>query len=487
MKNLVLVAVAFLIVLSVPAVADTQLRTVSEAGITVSYPPKMEAQAKRILGMAKGSIAPSVDIHRQLVSMLSDADSVAIDITSLLGCDELKEKTKLRLLTYRDKSQALVQVFSSIRLVEAAEGISKGGVDAGVLQVRYSSDKDDFTMSLVLPIDSQERLDRSYFPVFVNADGAVRGENKIAQFAIAQLGTSKAIIVAPVHEAANFLITQDLKLYHPFTRWFSEGVSGWTARKVVTKRWPDLKSLADEMFSVSPGSKKRETDVNLLAWPQVAYQSKQRLKSDPALDAALTQFSVQLMSDVLGGNRGGELARILMDIKFKGNPDTEAISQVISKVTGVDFKSRLSKYVPDKVRTADTKRLFAQAEKLAQEKNWTEAAKRLQTLLESAPEDVNARLNLAWMLRQKSQWAESEMQVFTASALLRQKEYSFHLIVPSLEGNYVLARLAILVGNLETAQQLLEPVLKANPNHRDAKRAMQEILQIEKAVKGAGA
>lgn len=486
MKTFVPIVLGVLVVAWPCLAQDAELKTMSEAGITVSYPPKMESQAKKVLAVAKTSIAPSVEIHRQLITLLADADELASDITSLMGCEELKEKTRIRLLAYKDKSDALAQVFANIRLVETAEGVSKGGVDAGVLQVRYVSDADDFRMALVLPVDSPDRLKRSYFPVFVNADGSIRAEKKIADFAVGQLGTNKAILIAPVHEAAGYLITEEMKLYHPFTRWFNEGVSGWVTRRVMTKRQPELKSLLDEVFSVSAGSKKLAAEVNLPAWPQPPYQNRREPDFKPTLEAAQTQYAVELISAVLGGNRGGELAKIMIEVKYKGHPDTDAICEAVKKVTGVDIKPKLAKYVRESIRRSDPKRLVSQAEKLTLEKKWKDAAAKLRQALEANPADVNARLNLAWVEREFGERADSELQVFTAAALLRQKEYSIHLFAGSIEGNYVLGRLAILVGNLESARKFLEPVLELNPNHKDAKRALEEINKLERATGASG-
>lgn len=481
-------ALAFALITCSPAAAqDAELKSVSDAGITVWHPTGMEAQAQRILAAAKTSIAPSLQIHQQMLDLLSDTNVLAQDITTLLGCEELKEKVRLRLLTFKDKSRALVQIFSNIRLVETADGVSKGGVDAGVLQVRYVQDRDEFVMSMSLPVESEDQLKRSYFPVFVNADGSVRAEKRVAEFAVAQLGSNKAMIVAPVHESVNSVLTRELKLYHPFTRWFVEGVGGWATRKVVTKRKPELKALVDEMFNVSPGSRKRQSEVNLPAWPMPAYQVRQGKEFDPGLEAAQTQYAVELVSGILGGNRGGELAKIILAIKYKGNPDTAAICEAIKNVTGIDAAGKLAATIPPAIQKTDPKKLIAQAQKLALEKKWAQAAGNLRNALAKTPEDINTRLNLAWLLREIGERADSERQIFIAASLIRQNDYSIHLFAPSIEGNYVLGKLAILLGNLPTARELMEPVVKAVPDHEDARQALERIKELEQqARKAAG-
>lgn len=101
-----------------------------------------------------------------------------------------------------------------------------------------------------------------------------------------------------------------------------------------------------------------------------------------------------------------------------------------------------------------------------------------------SPDDANARLNLAWIEREFGERKDSELQVFLVAGLLKQQNYSFHLFVYSIEGNYISARLAILMGNLDTAKKFLEPVLAYRPDHADAKRAMDEISKLEEVAKG---
>ncbi|MGC8863699.1 MAG: tetratricopeptide repeat protein [Armatimonadota bacterium] len=464
------------------------MKQLSADGITVSYPPANEAQAKRILEIATKSIRPATDIHRQIIALLNNPSELAEEIADLLGAEEAQEAARARLLAYKQKSEALVACFSNFRLVSTADAVSTGGVDAGVLQVRYAHDIDEFSLGLELERVDADRIKRSYFPVFVNADGSIRSEKKLADTAITLLGSARSMIAAPIHETVTWIISEKLNIYHPFTRWFLEGVSGWVTTRVLTRADPKLAGLASELFSPGPTAKKLRDKVNLLAWPQTAFTNRSEAYIDPALEVAQTQYSVEAISELLGGNRDKRLAKIIGELKHGPDADTDAICAVIKKVTGVDFKKTLMNYVPQDIRdgiaSGEAKRLIAQAERLAQEKKWRDAITRLRRALQMTPADVNARLNLAWLERENSERLDSEIQVFLAARLLKQQDYSLHLFATSVEGNYVLGRLAILLGDLQYAKKFLEPVLEAKPDHKDAKRAMEEIRRIESAAKG---
>jgi hypothetical protein len=483
------VALGLLALVILPAVAEeVPLKTISDAGITVSYPPNMEATAKRVLQIALASIRPSVEIQKQIAALTSNADSLAQDIVNLLGSEEVKEDTKNRLLAYKDKSAALAACFSNIRLVPKGDAVAMGGVDAGILQVRYEPDRDQFMTSIQTGPDAAGKLARSYYPVIVNADGSIPSEKKVADTAQDFLGANKAMIVASVHEIVGYIITDKLRIYHPFARWFNDGVAGWVTRKAVIKADPKLKPLADEMFNVSPASKRLRDKINLIAWPQVAFQNRQSSDFDATMEAAQTQYSIEIISQLVGGNRGDMLAKIVSEAKYSDNPDTNAILAAIKKAAGTDLKKTLMTYVPADVRhgmeTGGAKKLASQAEKLVQEKSWKAAADKLRAALQMTPDDLNMRLNLAWIEREIPDRTDSEMQVFIASRLVRQKDYSFHMYAPSIEGNYILGRFALLVRNLDMAKQFLEPVVQLKPDHEDAKRALEEIRRLEAALTG---
>ena len=486
----VVLAAAVLLAALASGWAQEAMKQISADGITVSFPPANEAQAAKILEIASKSIRPAVEIHREIVALLSNPSELAEEIADLLGADEAQDAARARLAAYKQKSEALIGCFSNFRIIATADAVSTGGVDAGVLQVRYAHDIDEFSMGLELEGLDADRIKRSYFPVFVNADGSIRSEKKLADVALNLLGSTRAMIAAPVHETVIWIISEKLNIYHPFTRWFLEGVSGWVTMRVLTKADPKLGGLVSEMFVPGPAAKKLRDKVNLLAWPQTAFVNRSEAYLDPALELAQTQYAVEAISELLGGNRDKRLAKIVGELKHGPDADTDAVCAAIKKVTGVDFKKTLLKYVPQDIRdgiaSGEAKRLIAQAEKLAQEKKWTEAISRLRRALQMTPADVNARLNLAWLERENSERLDSEIQVFLAARLLKQQDYSFHLFAPSVEGNYVLGRLAILLGDLDYAKKFLEPVLEAKPDHKDAKRAMEEIRRIESAAKGRG-
>lgn len=466
--------------------ADDELKQISESGITVSYPAGLDTQAKHMLALAKELIAPSLSINKQMVAFLQNSDSMAKDIAELLGYQEKQDKAKTYLLAYKTKSEALVQCFSNIELVKKADAAAKGGLDAGVLQVSYDKFKDEFNMVMDLENVSPDRLKRSRFPVFVNTDGTLRAEKKIGEMAVDFMGSNRTMIIAPLHDAVGSIMAKDLNLYHPFSRWFNDGVSAWITRHVVAKTDPKLVAMANDLFSVNAESKKLREQVNFLCWPQTAFQNQRNTDFNITLEAAQTQYAVEAVSDMLGKNAVANLPKIMREVNFNPNADNEAILQAIKKITGRDFKPTFMSYVPANIRaginSGQTKSLLAKAEKLTNEKKWVEAAKNITLALAMTPDDVNARLNLAWLERESGLRLDSELQVFLAARLIKQGNHKFHMYAESLEGNYIMGRFAILMGNLEFAKKLLQPVLELKPNHQDAKRALDEIKALENAV-----
>ncbi|MHB9037526.1 MAG: tetratricopeptide repeat protein [Armatimonadota bacterium] len=463
------------------------LKQIKGGSITVSYPTGMDAQAKRILATAKESIQPSLDIQAQTVKLLADPNTIATDISTLLGCEDKQDEAKGRLQAYKMKSEALLAVFSNIQLMKKSEAVAKGGVDAGVVQIRYDDKADEFNMAISLDDIDPERIKLSYFPVFVNTDGTVRAEKKLTDMALDFMGSSKAMLIAPIHDTVAYILAEELNLYQPFARWFNEGVSGWVARHVVVKADSRLTGLANELLTVSSSSKQLRGKLDLLAWPQRAFQNCRSADFDPALEAAQTQYSIQVISNLLDKNGTLTLPRIMKEVNYNPNADTDAICAAIRKVTNKDFKSILLDYVSSDIRegikSGEAPKLIKRAEQLVAEKKWSDAADRLRKALDMNPQDVNARLNLAWIERETGDRLDSEIQIFVTARLLTDGKHKFHLYGDSLEGNYVLGRLAILMGNIEYAKMLLQPVLDANPEHTDAKRAMGEVKKLEDSMR----
>lgn len=466
--------------------ADSDLQQVIGGGFTVAYPVGLETQAKHILDVAKESITPSMEINKQMVSFLANADSMAVDIATLLGCVEKQPKAREYLLAYKSRSEALIQCFTNIRLVRKADAVVAGGLDAGILRVGYDKDKDEFSMIIDTDDASPDKVKRSYFPIFVNADGSIRAEKKLGEMAIDFMGSNKRMIIAPVHETVASLMVKDLNLYYPFARWFNEGVSAWVCRQVIAKTDPRLAKTAGDLFAVGATAAKYRDKVNFLAWPQRAFENQRDPDSDPAMEVAQTQYAIEMITNLLGKNGSQILPKIMREVSFNSNADTTTILAAINKVTGKDFKPTLMTYVPKAIRdgiaSGEPKKLTARAEALVGEKKLGDAAAKLKLALRMTPADVNARLNLAWIERELGSRLDAEIQVFVAARLMDQGEHSFHLYGASLEGNYILGRFAILMGNLEYAKKFLEPVLEAKPDHAEAKKAMEEIKSLERAA-----
>jgi len=343
-------------------------------------------------------------------------------------------------------------------------------------------------MNLATDLEDQDKVSKSYFPVIVNPDGSIRSENKLGEMALEFLGSGDVLVIAPIHETVGYIMAEQLKLYHPFARWFNEGASGWITRAVITKADARLGATIAKMMAVSGASKNVQDKINLYSWPQAAFQNRSDPGFDPQQEVARTQYAVELVSDLLGKDGATLLPKIMGELNYSGNPDTDAICKAIDKVTGKNSKAALLAHVPKEIRdgieSGEAARLIAKAEELAKKKEWQGAVDTLRKALEMTPNDASARLNLACLERELGNRRDSEFQVFTVAALLKQGKQPFHLYVDTLEGRYVLGRLAMLVGNLESARAFLQPLIEQKPDHPDAKRLLEEIDKLEKAAKG---
>ena len=486
--RLITIALIIGLALSSAACLAVEYKQLSGGGITVSYPPGMDAQAKKVMEIWKTSVKPSVDVQRQTESLLSNTEGMSKDIAAMLGADDKQAMIKTRLDSFKTKAEVMVAAFSNIKLVSKGTAVATQGVDASLIQLRYVKDKDEFTLVPYLEDVNPDKLKKTFFPVIVNADGSIRSETKLSAMALDFLGAGDALALAPVHETVAYMMAEQLKIYHPLARWFNEGVSGYITRQMVSKYAPKLNNVASTLFSVSDKAKEVRGKINLLAWPQMPYQNRDRDVFDPVYDVASTQYSIEVITNLLAKENPTVLPKIISSVSYSGNQDTDALCAAIKKVTNTDFKSVLKTYAPkdvqDGIASGEAPKLVAKAEKLVDEKKWQDAAAALRQALAMDPTDVNARMNLAWIEREFDQRHDSEIQVFLAAALLKQQKYSFHLWKFTVEGNYIAGRLAIMMGDLKTAKDCLDTVLYYKPDHVDAKRAMEEIRKLEDTAKG---
>lgn len=490
MNYLRVMTVALIIGLAFSSVAcvAVDMKQLSSGGITVSYPPGMEAQAKKVMAIWQTSVKPSIDVQRQTTTLLNDLDGISKDIAQMLGADDKQAPIKTRLESFKTKAQVHTAAFSHIRLVSKGTAVATQGVDASLVQLRYIKEKDEFTLVVDLQEVNPDKLKKSFFPVIVNADGSIRSESKLASMALDFLGAGEAMSVAPVHDTVGYMMAEQLQIYHPFTRWFNEGVSGYITRQVISKYSPKLNSLVTSLFSVSDRAKAIRPKINLLAWPQLPYQNREKAVFDPVCETAATQYSIEVITNLLAKANPKVLPKIVSSVSHAGNPDTDAICAAVKTATNTDLKPILMTYVPqavqDGITSGEAPKLVAKAEALVGQKKWQESAAALRQALDMTPTDVNARINLAWIVREFGQRHDSEVQIFLTAALLKREKYSFHLYQNVIEGDYVLGRFAIMMGDLQLAKQRMERVLYYKPDHVDAKRAMDEIDRLEAAAKG---
>lgn len=482
-KSKILIAIIILAsLLSVKAFCQ-QSKVLTEGDINITYPASLASQAKIVMQTIKPDLTQALGIKRQFISIVSDTDTLSKEISNLLGAQEKQIAMKKRLDDHKINAEALIYCFSNIHLIKTSDAIATSGVDAGIVQIRYNKTAKDFNMTINTAQVDQSTLKRSFMPVFVNNDGKIRAQDKLKVMVAQLVGTSKALAIAPIHDTVNYTLAQELHVYYPFIRWFDEGVSAWVTKRVVLERNPQMKTLLDDMYAVSDSSKKLRNKVNLLSWPQSAFQIKEVPFFNVAMEAANTQYSLELISNTLLSNGDKLLPKIMLQIKNDSQTDNDRISEVISNVTSKPFKPELMKYVPADVKKGmqsdGYNKYMAEAEKFAKDKKWNQTAGSISNALEIQPENINARLNLARAYREIGNRSAGEMQIFLVYNLLKPGSNAGSMFEPGIESNYVVAKLALMLGKIDEAKYFLQAILEANPNHEDAKILNDQVKAYE--------
>jgi tetratricopeptide (TPR) repeat protein len=320
-------------------------------------------------------------------------------------------------------------------------------------------------------------------PLVVRTNGKFETDGKpLTEFLQAQCELYEHILEMPIHEIAESVVAEDMKLYHPYARWFNEGVATWVMLTVVSEMAPDWANECRKS-QLPARNEPLRAQVNLRAWLQDAYQKKDQSEQEADLSRECYRFATEAIERMLSGQPKDALARVLQKLKDKPFADTGTICAAISDVTGKDPSRILLDYAPNRARAISRKedigKLIGQAAQKAKEGSYSEAVELLSRLMEIAPQR-NLELNLAWAMRKAGlPKSESEWHIRVAAAPQGSGDFQLMLMVHDAESQYVAGRFAQFCSTAEQAKDLFESALKLDPRHADAKAALKELGSIK--------
>jgi tetratricopeptide (TPR) repeat protein len=286
-------------------------------------------------------------------------------------------------------------------------------------------------------------------------------------------------LFTPIHEVTEGVISGELGLYHPFTRWFNEGVANWVMIKLAGEFAPQYDKELRSKLLPRPNDPLRKK-INLISWVQCAYQKQSPSEEESNISANSYDYATEAISRMLGNQPPDALAKILQKLKGKNNPYTDMILAAVNEVTKSDAWSILRDYVPDSVlplfRQGSMEELSGQAVKLAEQGKYNEVLTIFKRLLEAFPYDTNARLDYVWALRKTKQpKEESGRQIRIAGECLQSGNINFCLIKEDADTYYILGRLLETNKTKDESKDEYTKALELDPNHADAKAALEAI------------
>lgn len=280
--------------------------------------------------------------------------------------------------------------------------------------------------------------------------------------------------VTIIHECAEAtLIGAGNGFYHPYTRWFNDGVAQWINRRIIRESWPDEPNLYDKYWP-NPAQMNFNSQINLLSWLQLTFEKD---LGKQASSPVYYYYAEKLISNLFDDQPDDALPRVIAIAGKKKNPNTDDLCNVIRSVTNKDPKSALLKYVPDEIRLDLSenrpKLLTEQARCKASSRNYAGVIDDLKKILEITPDDASATFNLTWALR-KLHRPESEPYLLIASRLTTEmkdiKPYS-----DDIDAAYLKGRLCQRWGNFKEARMIFNGLLKSDKHYIDASNALKEL------------
>jgi len=487
-RRLRAVLVLALLASSLPR-ASAEMQKLQVGEITISYPAGLESAAKELAKAAEKTIPPRREKFLQVQRAYSDGKALSKRITDLMGAPENAETPRWVISSYSTIFDAMSGMFDDLRIYRESDLRKSGGLSEGPVRLMLDA-QDQFQLKMDFSTKGGS-LGKAFMPFTVGDDGRFRTQGGALQEALAErYDRVTEMSPVPMHEAAEGVLVRELRFNHPFARWFNEGTATWVMLRLIAEVAPSLVADARRVSLPGPKESSVRSKVNLLAWPLDTFVPASVPPEDRVVVQADYQFSAEAVDRMLR-DKPEALAGIVGKLKGKPSPDSDAICEAITQVTGRDAKGILMEYVPDYVRTGlkdgAPKSLLDQARQKVLSREDSEAVKLLSRLLEITPSDYAARLHLACAMRKAgTPRDESERQIALSAALMSLQKYAaFDPVVPDAESEYVVGRLAQQLGDNARAKDILERVLKLNPDHADAQSALKEIESGKAPVFGA--
>jgi len=484
-------AVLIVVLLITSAVSFTsaeELKKLRKGDITVTYPAGLDDKARELADFATKEFLPIRDQLRERQEALADTGKVARRIVEWLGCPEEQKTAERDLTDFSSVMSSIHKLFTNFRLYRESDIEASGGVSSGPVSLLWDQSLDHCTFKFWV---SGRKPDPSVFmPVVLTRSGELSCAAPLDQVVDNLSAYVLPFALILPHEIAESVLINKLQIYHPYARWFNDGIATWVNMQIVDEFVSDQrKEFRRQMLPDDEDNSRRPT-INLLAWLQLGYMPgdtfRERLMGSEGTNYP---FAAEAVTRMLRGLPDDTLAKIIGVLKGKRNPDTDTICAAIKEVTGRDAKSILLEYVPKHVKEGLEKKedvsLYERAKSLVGEKDYLEMCRLLQASIEIRPSNKDAHLNLAWAMRRSGAPKElSERELVIAHVLSYNDASTPDYFQKDEEAGYLLGRTWQRSGSEDArAREIFNWVLKINPNHADAIAALAELDKAQKDEK----
>jgi tetratricopeptide (TPR) repeat protein len=437
--------------------------------VTISYTEALSPQAQELARVCEEVLLPRRAAYRKLAEALSDEKRVAGRVVDLIGCPEVLPVATGVMSKCQPFLDLPLSMFSDLRLYTDSQLKASGGVSEGIMRVVYRAETDSVDMVFAWSSEEGPQPGATFFPVPLHDDGTFRTHGQtLAEVIASRFDDTIWMAASALHEAAEGVLCAGLRFHQPFARWFNEGAANWVELAIIAECAPDREAEIRTQQLPTAKDAACRSKVNLLAWPQAAYESGFVLQGEEGLASAHYHYSTECLLRLLDGQPRSAFAAIIAKLKGRPAPDTEAICQAIKEVTGRDAKAMLLEYVPDSVRTGlqtgAPSKLAEQGRAALARGDHDTAAECFFQAMAMTPSDVSLNLDYALALR-RAGWGkrDSERHIEIAAALVQYDPERSLAVSGAMDAEawYVLGRAAQLRGRTQEAKELLSKIEEA--------------------------
>ena len=450
---------------------------ICSVSVCFAYNITAEKGLEKYIGKVEKEICPTVNevvaAREKSHELFKHEKEMAKEMAYLLGCEDREIYISDNMQYYLYDSHVVLTTLNNIKLISYEKAKTNPNLCVGFLSYEFVNDGVNLVFSSMIS-DGEDK--NFYLPILIDESGNIVKKDEIVTGLATVGGTGDLKGAMTLYQIVSETIASDLKIFYPFSRWYTEGMNYKITSLLLHKVSSPVAKDFDKLFAVTKESEKLKNQVNLWVFPQINLVMKNDY--DHNLESAEIQYSCKLVNELYSKIGRDGFKKLNTELKYSELLTNEDICRIAKNVADVDLKSMLLDYIPESCANlidTNVNVLFNTAYDLMAENKYEEAIPVLESGLTAYPYDLNARLNLGRCYREKKDIVNSDKNIFIAANATIPGETKISIKGEANEQIYVIVgKYFYMSGSVKDAYTLLSVAYEKDKSE-DIKQILDKI------------